>query len=244
MDRTACHARPHPVMWVAALSVTLLSLTGVGAILGWLPGPADVRSAVQAPVTIVEPKDNLDRLELSPAPFEPDAVPAIRAGVHTVLARHALKSAGGFRPVAAQAGSAATSSQAQTRVRRTLLAQAPAAAPARRVCTDCGIVESVHEVKQAGQGTGLGAVAGGVLGGLLGHQIGKGRGNTVATVAGAVGGAVAGHQVERSVRSTAHHEITVRMEEGGTRTVSVDGAPAWRPGDKVRVIDGKLLADN
>lgn len=65
-------------------------------------------------------------------------------------------------------------------------------APAARVaatCPDCGVVTAIHEVKQAGEGTGAGAVAGGVLGGVVGHQFGGGRGKDAMTV----GGAVAGH---------------------------------------------------
>jgi outer membrane lipoprotein SlyB len=106
------------------------------------------------------------------------------------------------------------------------------------------VVESVQEIAQPGEGSGVGAVAGGVVGGLLGNQIGKGRGNTVATVAGAVGGAVAGHQIEKHVKKTVRYDITVRMEDASTRVVSTDSAPAWRTGDRVRVIDGRLVSDN
>jgi outer membrane lipoprotein SlyB len=103
------------------------------------------------------------------------------------------------------------------------------------------VVESVREVKQQGEGSGLGAVAGGVLGGVLGHQVGGGTGKKVATVAGALGGAFAGHQVEKSARSATKYEVLVRFEDGGTQVVTQDQAPVWRAGDKVRVANGAIV---
>ena len=64
------------------------------------------------------------------------------------------------------------------------------------LCAICGVVESVSQIQQKGQGTGLGAVAGGLLGGVVGHQIGGGNGKTAMTVLGAIGGGVAGNEVE------------------------------------------------
>jgi outer membrane lipoprotein SlyB len=105
-----------------------------------------------------------------------------------------------------------------------------------------GTIESVREIAQPGEGTGLGAIAGGVLGGVLGSQFGHGNGRKVLTVAGAAGGAYAGHQVEKQVRGTKRWEITVRMDSGALRTVPMDSEPVWRAGDRVRVINGQLEA--
>ena len=114
-------------------------------------------------------------------------------------------------------------------------------APAPRpICYDCGVVESVREVKQAGEGSGVGAVAGGVAGAVLGRQIGGGRGRDLATVAGAVGGAVAGHQVEKHVKSSVVYEISVRMEDGSLRSITESAPPTWRAGDRVRVQGDRL----
>src|SRR5262245_39806246 len=71
-------------------------------------------------------------------------------------------------------------------------APAPVAASKPRLvasvpCRDCGVVQSVREIKQQGEGTGAGAVVGGVVGGVLGHQVGGGRGKDVATAVGVVG---------------------------------------------------------
>jgi outer membrane lipoprotein SlyB len=105
-------------------------------------------------------------------------------------------------------------------------------------CADCGVVTSVRQIEQKGEGTGLGAVAGGVVGGVVGHQIGSGRGNTVATIAGAAGGAYAGHQVEKNVKKKTSWDVTLQMDNGGTRTFNYSAAPSVREGDHVKLIDG------
>lgn len=117
-------------------------------------------------------------------------------------------------------------------------------AEARPRCADCGVVESVHVVEVKGKGTGLGAVAGGVAGALLGNQMGNGNGRTVMTLVGAAGGALAGNQVEKSVRTTKHWDVDVRLETGATRVVSLATEPAWRPGDHVRLVNGALQPMN
>jgi outer membrane lipoprotein SlyB len=114
------------------------------------------------------------------------------------------------------------------------------APPPAAVCSDCGTVASINEVRAKGEGTGLGAVAGAVLGGVIGHQFGGGKGRDVATGVGAVAGGVAGHQVERSARSTTYYEIGVRMDNGGYQTVKVDSAAGIQVGSAVRV-DGNNL---
>lgn len=108
------------------------------------------------------------------------------------------------------------------------------------ICADCGVVESVREVTEAGEGSGLGAVIGGVTGGVAGRQFGGGRGKDVMTVVGVVGGGIAGHQIEKRVRATKHYEVTVRFEDGRTQTYRHD-TQAWQVGDRVRLTDGQLM---
>jgi outer membrane lipoprotein SlyB len=109
-------------------------------------------------------------------------------------------------------------------------------------CADCGVVQSVRQVEQAGEGSGLGAAGGAVVGGLLGHQVGGGSGKQIMTVVGAVGGAVAGNEVEKRVKSTAGYETTVRFDDGTTR-VFASSTSGWRPGDKVKVVNGALQSN-
>jgi len=105
---------------------------------------------------------------------------------------------------------------------------APAATTtaAADVCANCGTVESVKAETRKGEGTGIGAVAGGVLGGVVGHQMGGGNGKKAMTVLGAVGGGFAGHEVEKRARSTTVYQVRLRMDDGTTRTVTQQAAPA------------------
>ena len=100
------------------------------------------------------------------------------------------------------------------------------------------VVESVREVKEPGDAKGVGAVAGGVVGGVLGNKLGKGKG--LVTILGAAGGAFAGHQIEKQARADERWEIGVRLDDGSQRTLSSDTEPAWRVGDRVRILDDKL----
>ena len=128
---------------------------------------------------------------------------------------------------------------AKPAVRRTTtpVVEAPKPAPA---IGQLAIVESVREVKEAGDAKGVGAVAGGVAGGVLGHKLGKGKG--VFTVIGAAGGAIAGHQIEKQVRADKRWETTVRLDDGTQRTLTSEEQPAWRAGDRVRMVNGELRA--
>jgi len=107
-------------------------------------------------------------------------------------------------------------------------------------CADCGTVESVREISNKGEGSGLGAVAGGVLGGLLGSQIGGGNGKKVMAVVGAAGGAFAGHEVEKRMRGQTQYEVTVRFDDGRMRTYTETQPTQLQSGDRVRISNGHI----
>lgn len=96
----------------------------------------------------------------------------------------------------------------------------PRASRAPRYCANCGAVEAINVVEVKGDGSYLGKIAGGLAGALLGNQVGHGTGKTVATVAGAAGGAYVGNEVEKRVKTTKHYEAIVRLENGGTQTIT------------------------
>jgi len=128
------------------------------------------------------------------------------------------------------------------KTRTILLALALAVAPgAWAACKDCGTVSDVKTVKKDGEASGAGAVLGGVAGGVLGHQVGSGRGNTAATVAGAAGGAYVGHQVEKNRNARTEHVVRVTMEDGRERTFTYGESTAFKVGDRVKVVHGKLV---
>jgi outer membrane lipoprotein SlyB len=122
------------------------------------------------------------------------------------------------------------------------IALAAALAPgAQAACKDCGTVVDLRTLEQKGEGTGAGAVLGGIAGGVIGHQIGSGRGNTAATVLGAAGGAYAGHQVEKNVKKEVKYQVVVKMEAGNERYFNFSQPTSYRIGDKVKIVDKKLV---
>ena len=114
--------------------------------------------------------------------------------------------------------------------------------PATEPCATCGVVDSVRYVEKKGQGSGAGLVAGGIVGGVLGHQIGSGRGNTAATILGAGAGAYAGNQIEKNAKKKTYWVVSVRLDDGSTQSITSGAKPAFKQGDRVKVVDGKRLA--
>ncbi len=119
---------------------------------------------------------------------------------------------------------------------------APRLAARDSACATCGTVQSIRAVELTGKATGLGAVAGGVTGAMVGNQMGRGNGNTAMTVLGAAGGALAGNEIEKRVKKRYSYRVTVRMDDGSFRTLSQSSAPAVAVGERVRVVDGTVVA--
>jgi len=104
-------------------------------------------------------------------------------------------------------------------------------------CALCGTVESIRTVEVRDEAGGAGAAAGGP--GSVGEQTIGGSGNAV-TLLGA-GGAVAGSEIEKNVKKRYAYRVTVRMDDGSFRTISLSNPPTLAVGDKVRVVEGKLV---
>jgi outer membrane lipoprotein SlyB len=108
-------------------------------------------------------------------------------------------------------------------------------------CFSCGTVESVRAIEEKGSGTGIGAVAGGVTGALLGNGIGQGNGRTAVTVLGAAGGAYAGNEIEKNVKKHINYRIRIRMADDSVRTLYQRETPGVSAGDRVKVVDGRVV---
>jgi len=96
-------------------------------------------------------------------------------------------------------------------------------------CALCGTVESIRTVEVRDE------AAGALVGGLAGAAIGKGGSPT------SLGAAAPSGEAETSVKKRYAHRVTVRMDDGSYRTVSLSSPPALAVGDKVRVVEGKLV---
>ena len=247
--------KTHPMIIVAATTMTIASLVAIASFAGWIPSrnnaetpPAPVAQAAVTPVAPAAIPPNIPVAAVPATVVEPPAPPQKAAPVHKAAPRKAPKEVDytyesyestprhnnrGATPVGNypmnDSGVYVEDSRQQ--------AQQQQYAP---TCRDCATVESVREVKHEGEGTGLGAIGGGVLGGVLGNQVGGGRGKTVGAVVGAVGGAYAGNAVEKNVRSTKSYEITVRLDDGNTRVFTEAQPPALQRGDRVRIRNGQL----
>jgi len=203
----------HPLLIIAAIAITLFSLVGIGAVLGWIPtsvgNPGAASSpAAQAPVQVAAQPE-----AARPAEPKPAAKPKPKPVVKSQPPHEA--------------------------------AHAPVAPPAppvvvAAICRECAVIEEVREVEKAGQGSGAGAVGGAVVGGVIGHQVGSGRGKDVATVLGAIGGGLAGNRIEKNAKKTKEYQIIIRYEDGTKGLFTQSTPPNWRPGDKVKVIEGVI----
>lgn len=218
MENNNSTRRIHPLVAGAAISVMLVSLTGVAAITGLIPSshgtnePTPVATSIGAAATATSPA----------ALVEPET-----ADVHAPA------------PVTAERAPVAQPTVA-SRVEHANHAKTHPKYAA--ICSACGTVESVRAIQQAAKPSGLGVAAGAVLGGILGNQVGSGNGRTLATVAGAVGGGYAGNEVEKRGRTTTSYQVHVRMENGSIRTFPYAQQPGWNTGDHVRVVNGRLTA--
>ena len=102
-----------------------------------------------------------------------------------------------------------------------------------------GTVESVHEVVEQKDASGLGMIAGGLIGGGLGSLVGGGTGRTVATVVGALGGGYVGNQLENR-QTQVVYQIGVKYDDGTWATIRQTSPTGLHIGDRVAVTDNSI----
>lgn len=238
----------HPLTAIAAVSVTLFSLIGIGAMTGLIPTshsalvpPAATAKDLPSTVAAGEPAATTTVTTTTVS----EAKPAAKPVMHKAAVKHA-------RPAETPVIVAAAPVRAANDYPPMTVSQnypppnqpAPSIEPARPICRDCGVIESVREVEKKGQATGSGVALGGIAGGVLGNQTGRGNGRTAMTVLGAIGGALAGNEIEKRTHTVKSYEIGIRFDDGSTQLIAQDAPPAWRSGDRVKVHDGVITASN
>ena len=213
----------HPMVLTAAAAVILVSGVGVAAMMGWLPSSSSKTPEVPMAANVTP---IVEQQASTPPPVAAPVVAPARDSVREPV-REPVRQA----------------EREPVREKPAVVKHTPVkAAPA--VCNSCGVIESISSVDQRAEGSGVGAVGGALLGGLLGHQVGDGNGRKLATVAGAIGGAVAGNQVEGRGKATRTYTIAVRLENGKVQNIIQNEQPNWREGDRVRIVNGNLRADD
>ena len=101
-----------------------------------------------------------------------------------------------------------------------------------------GTVTSVREVNIEGQRSNLGMYGGGIVGGAAASG-GSGVGGAVVQAVGAVTGAVAGQAVEEVATRKRAQEITIRLDDGSTVSITQESSTGlFMDGDRVRVLNG------
>ena len=242
----------HPLIAIAAVSVTVFSLVGIGAVTGLIPtGHSQTPQSQTAQVEAVKPADAPAKLLVETKPAEAPPAVAPQPGTpkpvkHKVAAKQ-------VRPVA----SATRAADEPVRVAKAdipvTVAQTPLPPPTqpapyveavKPVCHECGVIDSVREIEKPGQASGSGAAIGGIAGGILGNQTGRGHGRDVMTVLGAIGGAIAGHEIEKNTHKVRSYQIGIRFDDGSTQLITQDTPPAWRPGDRVKLVNGVIGPNN
>ncbi|MDO8788114.1 MAG: glycine zipper 2TM domain-containing protein [Sulfuritalea sp.] len=252
LNTTSSSSSLHPLLWVAGISVTLLSLTGIAALTGLLPmktAPLPERPAIVAAAPANEP------VVVPAAPVAALQAPAVAVSKTPPVIRQATAKKKVEREL--PANTVATSHPFASDVPRDYVPPAagsgvppdyvpsPTAVyvpPAPPPCVDCGVVSNVRQVTNEGQGTGAGAIIGGLAGGVLGSNVGRGNTRTLASIAGAVGGGLLGNSIEKSQRQTTSYQVNLRMDDGSIRTIAADALPSWRIGDKVKLVGGAIVA--
>ena len=227
--------RLHPLLIAAAVAVLLFCAVGTAAILGWLPSSVGGNRDGGA-------LNTADQLATAPLEIPQTPAPALPpARAPQALAQgltQAVTQQRDYQPEPRQPQVAQHIPQHQTSQQATQTQEKP------HVCANCGVVQSVREITTRAEGSGVGAAGGAVVGGLLGNQVGGGRGRDLATIAGAIGGAVAGNQIEGGVRASRSYDVTVRLDNGSTRTVHQSTQGNWQSGDQVKIVNGVLRANN
>ncbi|GAB2182224.1 hypothetical protein DLREEDagrD3_24470 [Denitratisoma sp. agr-D3] len=227
----------HPMLWVAASAVTVFALAGTAYVTGLLPRheaepPTPVVAAPVAPVA-----------ETPAAPVAAAPAVATDKAITVKKTEHATvpRSVDNSREYSSRPARRQYSQYDNGREDAVVHYPEPSYNAPPAYCRECGVIESVRAVTREGDGSGLGAVAGGVVGGALGNGVGQGTGRDIATIAGVIGGAVLGNKIEKNQRQTVSYHTTVRFDDGTSQTFVSERETAWRPGDRVKVINGQII---
>ena len=108
-------------------------------------------------------------------------------------------------------------------------------------CALCGTVESIRTVEVRDEAGGASGVANGPAGSGPGEQAVRENRGTAVTLLEAAGAAISGNEIEKNMKRRYAYRVTVRMDDGSFRTVSLSSPPALAVGDKVRVVEGRLV---
>jgi outer membrane lipoprotein SlyB len=105
------------------------------------------------------------------------------------------------------------------------------------------VIASVEQRRVKGDASAVGTLGGAAAGGFAGNQFGHGSGKTLMTIAGVVAGGLAGREVEKQVKAKEVYDVSVRMDDGSQRSLTVEALNGLAIGSRVRV-NGNSLQPN
>jgi hypothetical protein len=173
MDMKPATNRIHPLMAGAAVSVIVVSLTGIAALTGVLPS-LHANAVQPVPVALQAPAATLVAAPFVPVVQQAANAPARQDDTEKPMARP--------KPIVHQHQRAPAPRSAQ------YFQAPPYQAP---------VAAQQAPPPAAAPNSAIGIGVGAVVGGLLGNQVGGGNGKTLATIAGAVGGGYLGNEIAR-----------------------------------------------
>lgn len=104
-------------------------------------------------------------------------------------------------------------------------------------CAVCGTIESIRTVEVLDEGGGNAGSAEP----KSGTDTGGAGANAAPSVIDTLGSFVGGSDAGKNVRKRQVFRVTLRMDDGSFRAISLSSPPAFAVGDKVRVVEGRLV---
>ena len=105
------------------------------------------------------------------------------------------------------------------------------------VCALCGTIESIRTLEVTEEAS----PAGGAAELRSGAESGGTGASHAMSVLDTLSNAFTGSEAAKSVRKRHTYRVTVRMDDGSFRAISQSGPLVFAVGDKVRVVEGRLV---
>ena len=113
---------------------------------------------------------------------------------------------------------------------------------ANRRCSICGTVESIRTLEVWAEAEGAGLESGRSVGVPAGREPGQASDSSSTTLFGTAGSFLSGvGGPESGPRKRNVYRVTVRMDDGTYRAVSLSSPPEFTVGNRVRVVQGRLV---
>jgi len=107
---------------------------------------------------------------------------------------------------------------------------------ASSVCAVCGTIESIRTVEVLDEAS----TTGGAAESKSGTDSAAGS-NQAMSVLDTLSSALTGSEAAKNARKRYAYRVTLRMDDGSFRAISQSSPPVFAVGDKVRVVEGRLV---